>query len=226
MPKVVRFLAMSMMLCLMVMLLSSCGIIWTRPTSIAKIKSGSTDYLGTEVIVQGEVKEHIMGVPELTEYDGSYRIDDGTDSIIVLARGIPPTRMTMESVKGIAKKVTINNVDDIVIQKLIPMPVVGLLGNTFDHIVAIGVFIVGLLIIVFVYLIACYKMRQNTVGPSQARVDSNSLGAIMCFALIFIIALALPRGYSNIPFVFYGLYFLAAIIIAIVCFAKSSNSRA
>jgi len=223
MLKVSKFLVMVILIIFVAIMLSSCGVVWTRPTSIAKIKSGGADYVGSEVIVQGLVNEYITGIPELSDYDGSYRIDDGSGSIIVLAKGTPPIKMTREAVKGIVKKVVINNVEDVAIQKLEIKSLVGTFGNTLDWIIAVLVFIGGILVVIYVYAITLFKMNLYSKGPEDARTVSNTASALAFFALIVIIPIVLYRGYSYIPFVLYGLYFLVAFIILIVYYAKSGR---
>jgi hypothetical protein len=223
MLKVSKYLVMAILICFVVMMLSSCGVVWIRPISIAKIKSSGSRYNEQEVIVQGLVSEHITEISDIADYDGSYRIDDGSGSIIILAKGMPPIKMTTEAVRGIVKKVTINGVEDKAIQKLEIKNTVGTFGNTLDWIIAAIVLIAGILVVIYVYAIALYQMNLYSKGPDGARTISNTASALALFALIVMIPIVLYRGYSYIPFALYGLYFLVAFIILIVYYAKPSR---
>ena len=58
----------------------------------------------------------------------------------------------------------------------------------------------GILVVIYVYAIALFKMNLYSKGPEDARTVSNTASVLAFFALIVIIPIVLYRGYSYIPF--------------------------
>lgn len=213
-----RWPGASMLVFIIIAALAACGVV-TRPDRISEIKGKATKYLGKEVILEGIVKEHLTGIPELSDFEGSFRIEDGTGDMIVLDTGVPPPINRELGVKGIVKRLVIDNKEELALQKIRPLPVLG--PTTMDWVLSGVVFLIGLGVIIWAFTRTLFKWSLSRKDPSGARNLSNvcSYGAV--FLLVILLILFVFRGYSYVPIWilmgFGGIIILSGIIFS---FAK------
>ena len=202
------------LLCIIAFVFSACDAVVIWPTKIARIKDRGPEYLGREVIVQGIVKEHVVGISEISEYDASFHIDDGTGIMIVLDRGTPPVVMSRMGVKGIVKRVIINSMEELAIQKLQPVP---MFGPTSRDLVMAGAFlIVGLAGIIWAFNVTLFKWAMPRRDPEGARTLSNAVSYPVMLIFLVFLGLFLYRGYSDIPFWLLAGFAGVAVLVGII----------
>ncbi len=217
MRDVSRLLIIIALLCAVTVAISACGVVIERPTKIGKITSRGPDYLGQEVILEGTVKELVAGVPELIDYPGAFRLDDGTGDMIVLATGASPIVADELAVRGIVKRIIADGEEKLALQ--LQMTLLRTVGpNSLDYAIAFGAFIGGFIVIIWALNLSVFNWALPKKRPEGARTLSNiwSYGAL--FVYFWLCILFLFRGYNVIPVYilasFAGFVLLIGIVFA------------
>lgn len=211
MKNIRRFSTIALLLCIAAFTLSACDILVTWPTKIVNIKGNINGYLGQDVILDGVVREHI----NIPDYSASFRIDDGTGSMVILDTGTPPPITSKVAFKGVVKRIVVDDMDDVAVQKRYAMSIFGpRFGiDAMKAVIAAGIFIVGIAAIIWALNISVFKWALPVRGPERARALSNAMSYPAMLLLAVFVALFLFSGYSSIP-----LYILAAFggIVAVL----------
>jgi len=204
------------LICISIFVFSSCETI-KIPTNISKLKNNSSKYLGKEVVVEGIVKDHIVDIPELTEkgWNASFILNDKTDTIKVLDTGNPPIIGDNIAVKGIVKRMILNQSEELVLEKKATVP--SFMPDTFDWVITIVIFIIGFMMIYWWFNVMVFRCALAVNGDANgAKNLSNVLSLVILLVFILLVALFLFRGLSNIPIYIlltFGFVMLLSILI-------------